>query len=409
MELSAFILLVLSVYQLYFLEISGRYVSLLYFLSLFFVPVLVLTLSKKSIFKKKITLYVGLVLLASVFSGFWSSDYSEYSKINIQIYVFLMLLCLFYNVIEYEKVLYYTSFFIFPFFILVVLFRVNPVIENVFLLSNFSHYFINNNLLEGLFSDQANNILDPKKSGVFFVNANVASTTIAIIGFAYFSAFLTSGKKFFLVYSFFVFLCGFFTGSKFYLVLMLLAIIVFLYIKFGFLFFVFCFLFFVLSVSYLYYSESELIEKMKDAAAIRIHIWGVFQYLFEKNPIAGLGYGGWKREYYLLGYYGVLGNYFPPHNILIYMWSNSGLIFVIIYIMIILYVFKLSFSMIKSNDGTVKGLGKGLLFSYFWFFSHGLITNYGPFGEDHMLGWLSFILAVSIRKNGNKNEECSHI
>ena len=211
-----FLTVILSVFQIYILNISGIVLSLYFILSYF----LFFGLISDKI--RKIDLYTFsyiYLLFSTILAVFWSPDvYASYRS-------FLFILSGFFIFLYTRKIVTKDSNFVAEVLkflcisisfnsILIVVFFLNPNIEAIFLQSNIAKIFINNGSLSQYQFDLGNNVTDPNKAGGFFLNGN-SSAILSEIGF-YLSLILGKLNKFknYILFAILNFLGIVFTGSK---------------------------------------------------------------------------------------------------------------------------------------------------------------------------------------------------
>ena len=96
----------------------------------------------------------------------------------------------------------------------------------------------------------------------------------------------------------------------------------------------------------------------------------------------------------------------PPHNTLIYLWSQSGILAPIVALIFMFFILHFGLKLIKSQEYELQILGLGLFYSYLWLFIHGMGTNYGLLGDIHILPLMAvyygFVYARYSHYNGIK-------
>ena len=114
----------------------------------------------------------------------------------------------------------------------------------------------------------------------------------------------------------------------------------------------------------------------------------------------GFGFGGWKNEIancetiYILDY---------PHNTLLALWANSGIIAVIIGLFFIYSILRFGYKLTRIKDIELNRLGYGVILSFLFCFIQGMGENYGLIGEEHMsiilFTFLGYVYAQKKQQN----------
>tara|TARA_B100000678_G_scaffold285561_1_gene288866 strand:+ start:78 stop:1373 length:1296 start_codon:yes stop_codon:yes gene_type:complete len=304
--------------------------------------------------------------------------------------------------------------------VLVVVFRISPDLEMVFLHSDLARLFINPNVLDVLFTDEQNNVLDPAKAGGFFTNGNVAGAYLWIMAMV--SFLLGRCKRLHLMYLSAVFLLvsALFTGSK--IVIILIAVLtpaafmaMFWHSRKRVTAFVIMTLMIGLVsslgvlVSLLFsdyhdIAQTSLLQKADSAFDIRIKIWQYGVQAFPNSPILGQGFGGWQQEYPRYAEFVGISKNYPPHNTWIYLWSQGGLLAAVMGLGFVLSVVICGTRNLTHRTHMESvAISVAMLAAYCWVFVHGMGTNFGLIGEEHMAPVLAILLALVCAVNRNRN------
>jgi len=403
------LVILMSIFQFYFFHIGNSYFSLTEFLTILLIFVVIRNIS---LLNWKPLFFIVIIIVLEIISFLWSSDLKLGMKF---IFIFLLFIIVttssYYFTQKYFKHIldifkYYYILLVFL-IILIIIFRLNPIIEMEFLSSKITNLFINPNVIYSLFNGIKNNIFDPEKSGGFFVNANVAAAYLGINLFICYGLWKAYNIKFFKIIILLIMFGILCTGSKAGLILMIL---IFILIKFLYaikhnlslhkmVFIVFLLLniiVFLLFLLTLFGNKilNRYFLQLDSTISIRLIIWNFALKSFIIHPIEGLGFGGWQK--YFSSYASEYGlSLFPPHNTLIYLWANSGILVVIFAIFFIFYILKFGFTLLSYKNKELSGLGISVLGSFLWTFIHGMGTNFGLVGEVHMVIILGFILGYS--------------
>ncbi len=422
------LLLLLSIFSVYCCKVGSSYISLIFFLELF--TIVLATFYINSLLKYRYIKYIFFTILSIVFfetiSLYWSIDIKFGIK---QIFIFISFLAIFIvstklvnsnininlNFVVKLYLLFFTLFLLF-----VILFRLYPNLELEFLKSSLSKIFINPNIIDGIFTYSRNNILDPNKSGVVFVNSNVAAAFIGINFFIVYGLYLRDRLFIYQSILFLSIIALIFNGSKSVFIILpttLLLLLFFTVYKRDILKLIGVVLV-LFTLSYQFLNKVHIssinqsagkrvnIDTRKDVPKtnkpntfktikIRLKIWKYAFREFFNKPLLGEGFGGWFINYSNFAKQNNLNPHYPPHNTLIYLWSQSGLFVVFSAIFFIFLIIKLSIRLLKSRVRELSIIGVVLFGAFSWVFIHGMITNFGLVGEEHMLILLAIILGIA--------------
>lgn len=389
-----------SIFQIYIIKINESYIAITFILFPLLLP---LAIKKISIVKWKPIFFFILIIFFQVISLAWSSDYlMGIKQILLEINFVIMFLSAYMLAITHP----FRSLFIFKIFLillfipglLVLLFKYAPSLEEIFLRSNLAGIFINPNNLSEIYGERPNNVIDVSKSGGFFVNANVASAYFGISGFISLGLWRAYRKFIFLFLSMGLLLFSLLTGSKAGLLLLLVFGLMNLWLNRSSIKYLYTILTLIGSIILGYIFDDFLMdfnEKSLSAIDVRNQIWLYGFSIFMDNIFTGVGFGGWQEGFKQYAYSSSLSESYPPHNTLIYLWSQSGIVAIILYLLFIYYIIYFSIRLIKSKNLELRGLGFGLFISNLWVFLHGMGTNFGIIGDDHIFIILSVILGYS--------------
>lgn len=400
-----------SIFQFYFIQVAGSYFSLTTFSILLLFP---LTIKNINLLIWKPFFFLVLVMIVQVFSYLWSIDLKLGLRSVLGFLLFLIVAMSSYEITNKypKKVLFlfilYFIFLLFPTF-LVVLFRINPVIELIFLHSDIAKIFINPNIIDGLFDGVRYNVLDPEKAGGFFVNGNVAAAFLginALISYSFSKAYSISWLK---IITLFLIIGVVFTGSKagmiLIVLLMLSAIIAPKIINHYLTLERTVYTLFFINIAYFLFLfaghkilQNNFIQHTIDAVNIRTIIWDYGLNEFLKHPINGLGFGGWQHGFSVYAINNDISKGFPPHNTLLYLWAESGIFAVIFALLFIISIIKHGLYLVKTSNKELEGIGVAVLGAFLWTFIHGMGTNFGLVGELHMEVVLATLLGYSLAR-----------
>jgi len=264
---------------------------------------------------------------------------------------------------------------------------------------------INPNALFALFSEAGkNNVLDPDKAGGMILNGNVAGAwaslcffiTVALrwrrwfivgmaIGAVHLGAVIASGSKASLA----LVACAIAVAFQMrYLArrmsvanrLMLMVAIV------G-------------AASALYLmttvllSGSDFAYESAKTLDVREIMWRHALAEFQVHPLLGHGFGGWGISFFGIGGASGASDLYPPHNAIVYLWSQSGLLAAVLGIAIILSYLRAFERASKCVQGwEYPLLGAGCIAVA----AQSLGENYGVFGDVHASVAMGLILGAAV-------------
>lgn len=440
----------LSPLQIFVVKVSNIWFSLSFLSAILLLP---FSLMQYNLLKKNIIIILICLIGIQIISLLWAIDIRFGIRTVIYTLPFISIFVTSYwlskknlNMMEKIFVIVITTALIEA--ILVIWFRLDTASEFVFLKSKIVKIFMQPNLAKGIFTTEANNVITSAKSGGFFPNANVAGTYLAILSIFVATLSLLKQKKWLLSIGFIFYLVSFFTGSKLSIILafLLTTIFVMFYLiknktlstirKISIVSVFICFvLLIILILSQLKFDywtkqtkHNTMLENVQYQAIVFDHlmkktlksrVYGMWLHAYNEFPehfLKGHGFGGWRqkinwedKKYYQNSKNVQIASTMPPHNTLIYLWSQSGIFAPIFAVMFIVTILSFSIKLIRSKNYELQVLGYGLFFSYFWFFLHGMGTNYGLVGERHLLPLMSSFLGYTYAKydlHREKIENC---
>lgn len=295
---------------------------------------------------------------------------------------------------------------------LVILFRLMPALESHFLRSGMAEALINPNSLHEFFDISANNINAPDKAGGLLLNANVAGVWCAVMTFIALAVPFLGGHRekrsiwyiVALIHSGAVLACGSKAALGLLFATPILArfaitfrqlqsfagrvALVFVSGASG----VLAFWFLKLWLASTGFGQEILVTSIR-----RLAIWEFAWAKFRGSPWLGLGYGGWERAFAPYGEhlraFGLLPT-LPPHNALIILWAESGILAAIIGALIVVAVVGTTISIAGRSPGkNILALWASSAVLFFYIQSMG--ENFGIFGEVHAQAPLAFFIGVA--------------
>lgn len=394
------LVIAMSIFQIYIIKIGGVIFSLFFLLAFGLIP---LAIKSASIMAFKPVFFFLTFISAQLISLFWSADIIVGLKHILREFAYLVIFLATYSVSFFYKKSLNVMFSLFFFLllvpgILIIWFQLSPVAESEFLRSSLAKLVINPNLLESFFSDSPNNVFDENKAGGFFINGNVAAAYFGIAGFVALGLWLAYKKWFYLLFSLVFWIIAVFTGSKssiVFITFFLLCFLVILDSKYKYILYFFIgmlgFAMLILLAGHLNSFKEELIKTI----SVRILIWSHFFNIFMPNFYQGLGFGGWLPSFLEYAHYYGITAAFPPHNLFIATWAESGFPALMLLIVFYYYLIGFSLKLLRSSTRELRGLGVAVLFSSLWMLLHGMGENFGPIGEDHMFVLHAVVLGFS--------------
>ena len=283
-----------------------------------------------------------------------------------------------------------------------VVFRFDPDLEHRYFTSPLIVWLLGD---EGrlLFSTLRNNVVDPLKSGGFlFVNGNKASMVMAVWALMYLSLCIKR-RSFFHFAMFAVCMTGAIsTSSKTAIFLAFSLVPFFLFLPLivrvranpaGFIGGLVVLIGASFGLAYVISTLSERLVGIDESADDRARLWAGALTYFGESPLLGLGVGGWAQRWGSDPAATGLET-LPPHNMLIMLWADSGLLTPLIAVAIFLviavrYLKKIAASE-RHRDATAAALE---LAAMVWIFAHGMYDNTNFYGDVHTMVVFAVICA----------------
>jgi len=296
---------------------------------------------------------------------------------------------------------------------LVVVGRLFPGVKLSLLLHPIARLFLSANIIDNLFSGNFNGVMDPAKSGGFFIDANVASTFLGVSACTAFGLALHLRRQWVAAIGAALLGAVAFAGSK--AGLMLAAALPILMLHF-------------ISLRYrgwrnrlrmamvaivlvgtaawfgpkailigdtgTYRALSAFVQRSDMTFAARELIWAYGAQAFMEHPIKGQGFGGWQDEFPKYAHKVGIQDDLPPHNTIIYLWSQGGTLAALLGLGFIFQVLKLGVRQMGERFAAAFGLNLAMTAAFLWTFVGGMGQNYGLLGEAHMSPLLATLLAL---------------
>jgi len=301
----AFVLL-LSIFQFYFIQISGSYFSLALFSVFLLIP---LALKNINLLTWKPFLFLVLIMIFQVLSFSWSVDLKLGVRTVLGFVLFLIVAMSVYEITrrDAKKVLYVFLLylvFVLSLAFLVIYFRFNPSAELVFINSELAKIFINPNTIDAIFDGSEPHSFGVGRPGGFFVNPNVAAAFLgvnALISYGFSKAYSMPWLKAVAL----ILVAGVVsTGSKAGLILLVLLMLLVVIMSnrisqsvtlkramiFVVVISVSILLLFLVSGDFL----SHFVKNTIRTTDVRMLIWNYGVSEFFRHPLTGFGFGGWQ-------------------------------------------------------------------------------------------------------------------
>lgn len=141
----------------------------------------------------------------------------------------------------------------------------------------------------------------------------------------------------------------------------------------------------------------EFVAESANTTSVRLQIWSFAAQTFSNSPLLGQGFGGWQVEFLPFAEANGLNPAFPPHNTLIYLWSQSGLPAAMLSVIFMFLVLLQAWTLVRKGQEQDQQLGLLLALAAIWQFGQGMGENWGLWGDSHLLvlfatlvGWGSY-------------------
>jgi hypothetical protein len=304
----------------------------------------------------------------------------------------------------------------------VVAFRLDPALEMAYLQSELAGWLTGPNTIHAMLDGTGrNNVFDPVKSGGVFVNANVAA---AYLGVGAFIAYMLAGQKHpwrNLLAGTLLLTGAFFTGSKAGILLgvsLPLAAAVVAWragfdrttrntlLALALLVAPAC----LLLVWQISPTSTDFLYESANTTGTRLQIWAYAAQTFPDAPLLGQGFGGWQKGFSAYAQANGLSPAFPPHNTLIYLWSQSGLPAALLAVVFMALIGRLAWRMVHSPLPANQHLGLLLGLACAWHFGHAMGENWGLWGEVHLLPLIATLVgwAIGTQATGTTGGQSGH-
>jgi O-antigen ligase len=297
----------------------------------------------------------------------------------------------------------------------VAAFYMMPGVKLAYLTSNISKWFISPNTIDHLFTTAQNNGVSPGKSGgLNDTNANAAATYLGVVAFIAIGLALQLRRRWLGLVGLMLLGAVAFTGSKAGLMLAvalpILALqamskryrglrnrlriaMVGIAVVGG--------LAWLLpkaiqaSESGSYRELAGFFQQSDMTLDLREKIWGYGAKAFAQQPFLGQGFGGWQAGFPRYARKVGIGLHFPPHNTIIYLWSQGGLLAALLGLAFIYRILRYGWQEMRNPLSPAFGLHLAMTLAFLWVFVQGMGENFGLIGGVHTSPLLAYILALS--------------
>jgi O-antigen ligase len=142
-------------------------------------------------------------------------------------------------------------------------------------------------------------------------------------------------------------------------------------------------------------AQSDFAQDSGETLDIRVVIWTHAVHEFLAHPLLGQGFGGWEQSF--TPYAAKLGipENFPPHNTLISLWSQSGILAALIGLVFMYAVLAFGLRTLRTKSPELQALGLGTTLAFLWAFIQGMGENWGIVGDLHMQPMLASALGLT--------------
>lgn len=395
------LLLGLSLPQLYIVQVSGVYISAEVGLSLLLLPLALIRLRE---YRPRGAGFVVGFLIVEVISIGWSTDVRLAERTILYQLPFIVMFCLAFAVAKNPQHTQIRLVGLIAALALceaaaVIVFRVSPSIEASFLHSGMARIFVNPNSLASLFTILPDNVLDPAKAGGVFTNANVASAYLGVVAFVVAGTALRQHRPWLMGAAAIIWVAVFFSGSGFgaILAVVLPAVLWALAnggrqrrprlatLSFG----------AVIIGALQFTGHVHIADDKALSEGSRLLIWEFAGHEFLRSPLQGQGFGGWQRTFPTYASGRDLLASFPPHNSLIYTWSQAGLL-AAGFAVCALTRFATGLTRKSVSGPTISPFAAGTAVALAWLVLQSFVENYGLFGDEHIQAPIAFAIALCL-------------
>jgi O-antigen ligase len=120
-------------------------------------------------------------------------------------------------------------------------------------------------------------------------------------------------------------------------------------------------------------------------------IWRFASVMIHEHLLLGLGFGGWQLKFPLYAVSHAINKSYPPHNSLLIVWSDSGVVAVLAGVAWIVAVYLLVVRALRLG-GPEEKLALGIGAAFAWYLLEGFGENLGLTGEIHLTPMIGVLL-----------------
>jgi len=381
----------LAVFQVYTLPVHGFYPSLAFLCSIGLWPELIKR--GRELLRWRITHYYFLLMAVQVISLAWSPDIGQGVRLIALMIPFAFILAATIEVVERrQNTIRPLAYGVLAGAVveaaLVIGFHRMPDWERWFISSSIAPIFINPNTLSQM---------EVKRWSAFLVNPNTAAAYLGITSLFAQAIAWRYRQWWMMLVGLFLGLGVIFTDSK--------AGLLLLTICYGTLLFIFiwpklrgwaksCLIVGLILGGLLLIQHLDTIAPaLGDSWSDRVLLWNFGRISFPDHPLRGLGFGGWEiaiKEYVKQTGYPRIAP--PPHNTIIALWSQSGLIAALLGVLFI--VETLVFIWRSRNTPRWRGFMTCATLAMAWYFIHQQADNWGLVNERHIMPIAAMLIGI---------------
>jgi O-antigen ligase len=288
---------------------------------------------------------------------------------------------------------------------LVIYFRLMPDVKIQYLQGHLAEIFTSPNTLIDLFGSERNNVLDEAKSGGFEVNANTGAAWVGMVAMVTMGLAIGLRRRLLLFVSLFHLVAIFFSGSKAAALLACSLLVLMCLTVYGsrkltpsrwaILISSVILLTVAGSIAAAAGSTTDFGQASSDTLDTRKLIWAHAAVEFLKHPILGQGFGGWSETFQAYAWRQKIADSYPPHDTLIRLWSQSGLLAALIGAAFMIAFSAEVLTLVRSRSRTAAWIGAGIWCGFLFVSIQGLGENWGLLGTLRMSPFIAACFALS--------------
>jgi len=273
---------------------------------------------------------------------------------------------------------------------LVIAFHLQPAWEKWFISSSIAPIFINPNALTPGHSDV-------KRWSAFLLNSNTAAGYLGICSLLAYAVALRYQRWWPALIGAFLALGIFFTGSKAGMLLLgsvyTAGCIMLAWPKVNrkgrYALIVAIAIFGALAV----WNLDMIAQTIGRSWTVRVKIWNFGLLSFIEHPVRGLGFGGWEVAIAEYAKEVALRKAYAPHNTIIGLWSQSGLVAAILGILFIAWTLILAWG--SRNTPKWREFMICATLALAWYFIHQQVDNWGLVNERHIMPIVAMLIGIA--------------